>query len=67
MKFDYTHGKEAKYMVSIHGWNFDDHYYFGEAAAAKKMFKEIAERKEKGITASLWDMKRDIRKDFIRG
>lgn len=65
MKFDYTKGQEARYMVSIHRWNADDHYYLHNYRDAKKLFDEI-KQKEKDASVNLWDMKKDIRKDYVR-
>ncbi len=66
MKFDYTKGKKAQYMVSIYSWNFSDHYYFSDADTAKKFFKKAGKEKEEGVSVSLWDMQKDIRKEFVK-
>lgn len=64
MKFDYTHGKTAKYMVSVHGWNVSDQYYYADYRSAKEMFRRIVGRQQNGISVSLWDMVKDFRKEF---
>ena len=65
MKFDYTKGQEARYMVSIYRWNVDDHYYLHNYRDAKKLFDEI-KQKEEDASVSLWDLKKDIRKEYAR-
>jgi NifB/MoaA-like Fe-S oxidoreductase len=66
MKFDYTHGKTAKYMVSVHGWNVNDQYYYGDYKSAKEMFSRMVDRRLDGVSVSLWDMVKDIRKEFAK-
>lgn len=74
MRFDYTHGKEARYVVvlySLTGFS-SDHYYFHEYRKAKEFFKQACETEQARETEStveaisVYDMKRDIRKDFCR-
>ena len=66
MRFNYTHGKEAKYQVSIHRWNVSDFYYFSNYRDAKKCFNEWADGEEEGTSLSLWDMGKDVRKEYVR-
>lgn len=69
MRFDYTHGLEAKYMVSVYGDTVCDHYYFHYYNAAKKMFNNIVADCGGGFygyTISICDIKKDVRKDFAR-
>lgn len=67
MRFDFTHGKPAKYMVSLYGWNVEDHIYFSEWEAARDCF----ERKKGNITAgqslSLVDMANDFQMQYVEG
>lgn len=65
MKIDRTEGLEAKWLVSINRWNVDDFYYFHYYKDAKTLFDD-AVIKEKGATISIWDMKKDTRKDYTR-
>jgi hypothetical protein len=68
MKFDYTHGNSAKYMVSIHRWNGSDQYYCESFKQAKDLFNQVTEKGlENETSVSIWDMKKDIRKEFARG
>ena len=65
MKFDYTHGKKAKYMVSFHTELIGDQYYFSDFHNANEMFKRMAnEEREKGTAVSLYDMATDTRKKY---
>ena len=41
MRFDRTSGKEARYMVTLYGWNVEDHYYCDSYKTAKKILKNI--------------------------
>ena len=67
MRFDRTSGKEARYMVTLYGWNVEDHYYCDSYKAAKKIFDGISHKDhEKGVALSIYDMKKDIRKAFIK-
>ena len=67
MKFDYTHGKPAKYGVHIYSWNTSDIYYFGTYKAAKEFFdKATATEREKGTTICLYNIHKDIRKEFVK-
>lgn len=67
MKFDCTHGKEAKYMVTTYAWNGVDHCYFSNFREASTHFKELADKEMKRDTIiSLWDLKKDVRKAYKR-
>ena len=67
MRFDYTHGNRAKYIVSLYGWNVGDHYYCDSYKQAKRIFDDIKNREhEKGTTLSLSDIAKDIRKEFMK-
>ena len=74
--FDYTNGSESKYLVNIHRWNVSDQCYFSNYYEAKKFYektcrdlKEMAEKyffPEGTTTINLWDIVRDIRKEYTR-
>ena len=67
MRFDYTQGKKAKYIVSVHSWNVSDHYYCNCYKQAKELFDKLRENKEfKGRTVSVYDLKNDIQKNFAK-
>ena len=67
MRFDRTNGKEVRYMVTLYGWNVEDHYCCDSYKTAKKIFDEISHKDhEKGVALSIYDMKKDIRKAFIK-
>ena len=67
MKFDYTKGNVAKYIVSVYNWNLNDHYYFHYYNDAKKMFNELSSKKfDEGTSISISDIVKDIRKDFYK-
>ena len=69
MKFDFTEGKSAIYMVSIYdhvGCHDQLYYHYYRDAEAK--LKELSESGfyESGTVMSLYDIKKDVRKRFIR-
>ena len=67
MKFDCTHGKKAKYLVSLYGWNVEDKWYCNTYGEAKRIFNEIKSvYQSSGTILSLTDMVKDIRKEFVR-
>lgn len=66
MRFDYTHGNEAKYMVSLYGWNVQDYYYYASYKDAKEAFKNIQSEGHKDVALSLWDLKKDVRKEYVK-
>jgi hypothetical protein len=59
MKFDYTHGKEAKYIVSLYSWNVSDHYYMSDLDVAEKVYEKIVKNCKKGDLVSIYDIKKD--------
>lgn len=61
MKFDYTHGKEAKYIVSLCSWNVSDHYYMSDLDVAEKLYEEIVKNCKKGDLVYIYDIKKDRR------
>lgn len=69
MKFDFTKGQPAKYMVSVYdpaGCHDQLYYhYFKEAKAELCRLKESGFY-EKGTIISIYDLQKDIRKEFIR-
>lgn len=69
MRFDKTLGKEAWYMVSIHmpdGCN--DFLYYHYYKDAKDKFKWLCEcgHYERETSFSLWDIRKDERKNYVR-
>ena len=68
MKFDFTHGKKVRYMVSVHRWNVDDHMYFHNYKDAKNKFDELRGNKNlnEGTSINLYDVINDIRKMHYR-
>lgn len=67
MRFDRTQGKEARYLVGVYGWNVQDYYYYHEYREAKAMFEQLKAHKwAKGTALHITDMKRDVRKDYVR-
>lgn len=66
MRLDYTKGNEAKYLVSIHDSRNDDFYYFANYRDAKTFFDKAKKSREKGAHLNLYDIKKDIRKEYAR-
>lgn len=66
MKFDYTKGKEARYIVSLHSWNISDHYYTHTFKDAVKLFDRLKGRLQEGMSVSVYDLKKDLRKAFAK-
>ena len=63
MKFDYSKGKEPKYIVTLHGEMTSDRYYFHYYKDSKKMFDNIDET-DGYVSANIYDLKTDVRKDY---
>lgn len=66
MKFDYTKGEKAKYMVGVYRELVDDQYYVHSMAEAKKLFNNLAMKESKGTAVSIYDLAKDIRKAYIK-
>lgn len=69
MKFDRTKGKKARYLVSVYGWNVEDRYYYHYYREAKALFNEIKGKRTtsgNGNVVSVYDIEKDVRKDFAR-
>ncbi len=67
MIFDFTHGKEVKYMVMYYYWNGFDRVYYHTYKEAKEGFERaITQEHEEGTAISLYDIKKDIRKAYKR-
>lgn len=67
MRFFQTKGKSAKYVLSIYGPHIEDHIYYHYYNDAKMRFNSLVEeRHEKETIISIYDLDKDIRKDFIR-
>ena len=64
MTFDYTHGADEKYLVLVTAWNVVDRYYFHSYREAKAMFNRLLDSKCDKLIVSVYDLKKDIRKDF---
>lgn len=67
MNFNYTHGNKTKYIVSLYGWNVEDHYYCDTYKGAKRIFDSIKGKKhESGTTLTIADAVKYVRKEFIK-
>lgn len=67
MRYDYTKGKEARYILSVNRWNGSDYLYFHEYSEAKRAFEKhklIVE--EYGTSLNIYDLKKDVRKCHYR-
>lgn len=65
MRFDFTSGKEARYIISVYSWNIEDHIYYHYYKEAKWYFDRLVEKGfEDGVVVSLYDLKNDKRKCF---
>ena len=63
MKFDFTHGEEAKYLVSMSNFRIIDHAYFSDKKAARECFNRAVANDE-WERVSLTNMKTDKRLMF---
>ena len=66
MRFDHTKGQKAKYLVSEHWETGYDQYYFHYYANAKDLYDRLKAKALTGTSISLWDMSKDVRKEFTR-
>lgn len=68
MRFFHTHGKDAKYLISLYNWNLEDHHYYDTFAEARKAFNKFVDGDtlEKDTVVSMYDLKKDVRKAFVR-
>lgn len=67
MKFDKTGGKPAKYCVRLYSFNVNDTIYFNSLREAKAEFDKLtAQKHERGTVVSIYDMKTDTRKAFLK-
>lgn len=64
MRFDYTDGKKAKYIVNHYNWNVEDHSYYHSYSEAKEAFERLKKVVQKGGVVSIYDMEKDVRKAF---
>lgn len=64
MRFDYTKGQKARYIVSVYWGDMivEDHYYFHYYKEAEAMFDKLKSDAKEGTHISLYDMVKDIRK-----
>ena len=62
MRFDYTHGEKARYVVSVYGELVNDSYFFADYEKAKKMFGEISDeytdKPNQRVIIAVWDIKK---------
>lgn len=66
MRFDRTKGMKARYIVTLYGWNVQDHYYFHYLKEAKELFGKLNNGKhDKGTIISLSDLVKDKRLAFV--
>ena len=56
----------ARYMVSLYGWNVEDHYYYHYFNKAKKLYESLKAEQKPGTTLSIYDIAKDIRKEFSK-
>lgn len=67
MRFYYNKEKEPKYMVSLYAMNVEDHWYYDNMKQAKDKVMSLTETEwEYDVAISLWNMKKDERKIFIK-
>ena len=64
MKFDYTKGKTARYMVSAYRWNGSDQYYLHYYKEAKQIFELMKTHESEDTIITIYDMKTDTCKDY---
>lgn len=67
MRFDHTKGQKAKYLVSLHwetGYDLFYYHYYKDAKAKFDRLKAAEPREARSI--SLYDMVKDVRKEFAR-
>ena len=64
MKYDFTHGKTAQYQVGCYGEMIDYPMFFHYYKDAKDCFNRQITSGSKWVAVSLYDMKKDVRKDF---
>ena len=68
MKFDYTHGKPARYLVMATWWNGRDMYYFSAYRDAINLYKALQANGNyhNDTVISVYDIVKDVRKEFSR-
>lgn len=71
MRFCHTNGKDGRYLVAIHYNVFSDYHYYHYYREAKKKFDELkasgdAGHAMKGTALSLYDMVKDVRKEYAK-
>lgn len=67
MKFDYTQGKEPRYVASAYAWNLNDAYYTHYLKDAEEIFEKLKGNTWEGdVIISVYDLKLDIRKKYFR-
>lgn len=67
MNIDRTKGEEARYSVNVYwDWISFDRYYYHGYREAKKFYDQVVSTAEQGVTVSLYDLKKDVRKAYHR-
>ena len=66
MRFDRTEGKTERYVVSLYGENVEDHYYYHYYNKAKKLYESMRGEQKPGTVLSIYDVEKDIRKEFSK-
>ena len=67
MKFDRTKGKSPRYLVSIYGETVEDKYYYHYFREADDFFDQLLRKEwEAGTAISLYDLQKDVRKNFAK-
>lgn len=62
MRFDYTNGKTAKYILSIYSDVIADHYYYADLASARKLFNKLTSAElPRGTSVHIYNLKKDVR------
>ena len=64
MRFDRTGGKRPRYIVSEYWETGEDHYYFHYYRNAKFTYDYMKARALIGTRLSLYDMVKDIQKEY---
>ena len=66
MNFFHT-DKEPRYMVSIYRWSVSDAHYYRYYRDAKRFYDDqIKSEHDEGTVISLYDIQKDVRKEFYR-
>lgn len=66
MVYDFTRGKKPRYLLILHNWQVEDKIYYHYYREAKEKFDELKEQYTRWESMSIYDMDKDIRKDYHR-